>query len=84
MKDGILVTGFIGGNSNSGTGDFSVGVLGYRVRAGEIAEPISEMNVSGNHMEFWKKLVAVGNDPYPYSTMRTPTLMFEGVSIAGA
>jgi PmbA protein len=84
MKDGILVTGFIGGNSNSGTGDFSVGILGYLVRGGEIAEPIGEMNVSGNHMELWKKLVAVGNDPYPYSTMRTPTLMFEGVSIAGA
>ena len=84
MKDGILVTGFIGGNSNAGTGDFSVGLLGFRVRDGVIAEPVSEMNVSGNHLEFWKKLVAIGNDPYPYSSLRTPTLVFEGVSIAGA
>jgi PmbA protein len=84
LKDGVLITGFIGGNSNGGTGDFSVGVLGYRVRGGAIAEPVAEMNLSGNHLEFWKKLVAVGNDPYPYSSMRTPTLVFEGVSIAGA
>lgn len=84
MKEGILVTTFLGGNSNSGTGDFSVGVAGFRVRNGELAEPVAEMNVSGNHLEFWKKLVAVGNDPYPYSTLRTPTLVFEGVSVAGA
>jgi PmbA protein len=25
----------------------------------------------------------VGNDPYRYSPMRTPTLVFEGVQIAG-
>jgi len=83
VKDGILITSFIGGNSNGGTGDFSVGILGYRVRNGEIAEPVAEMNLSGNHLEFWKKLVAIGNDPFPYSSMRTPTLVFENVSIAG-
>jgi PmbA protein len=84
MKDGILVTGFIGGNSNSGTGDFSIGFQGFRVRNGVIAEPVAEMNVAGNHTEFWKKLVAIGNDPFPYSSLRTPTLVFEGVSVAGA
>lgn len=83
LKDGLLITSFIGGNSNGGTGDFSLGLVGYRVRNGEIAEPVSEMNISGNHLEFWKKLVAVGNDPFAYSSLRTPTLVFENVSIAG-
>jgi PmbA protein len=82
-KDALLITSFIGGNSNNGTGDFSLGVVGFRVRDGQIAEPLSEMNLSGNHLEFWKKLVAVGNDPFPYSSMRTPTLVFENVSVAG-
>ncbi len=82
-KNALLITGFIGGNSNSGTGDFSVGVSGFLVRNGEIAEPVAEMNLSGNHLEFWKKLVAVGNDPFPYSAMRSPTLVFENVSVAG-
>ena len=83
MKEGILVTGFIGGNSNGLTGDFSLGVQGFRVRGGRIAEPVGEMNISGNHLELWKKLAAVGNDPYPYSSMKTPTLVFEGVQFAG-
>lgn len=83
LKEGILVTGFLGGNSNATTGDFSLGVSGHRVRDGRIAEPISEMNISGNHLELWQRLVAVGNDPYPYSAMRAPTLVFEGVQFAG-
>jgi PmbA protein len=41
------------------------------------------MNVSGDHRTLWKRLVAVGNDPYPWSPMRTPTLVFEDVQVAG-
>ncbi len=83
MGQGILVTGFLGGNSNGTTGDFSLGVRGFRVRGGRVAEPVGEMNVSGNHLELWRRLAAVGNDPYPYSAMRTPTLVFDGVQLAG-
>jgi PmbA protein len=83
MGEGILVTGFLGGNSNGTTGDFSLGVRGFRVRGGRQAEPVGEMNVSGNHLELWKRLAAVGNDPYPYSSMRTPTLVFDAVQFAG-
>jgi PmbA protein len=83
IADGVLVTGFLGGNSNGTTGDFSLGVRGFRVRNGALAEPVGEMNVSGNYLELWKRLAAVGNDPYRYSAMRTPTLVFEGVQFAG-
>lgn len=83
MKEGILVTGFLGGNSNGTTGEFSLGVAGFRVRNGQVAEPVSELNIAGTQVDFWKRLVAVGNDPYPYSSMRTPTLVFEGVQFAG-
>lgn len=83
MKDGILVTGFLGGNSNGLTGDFSLGVQGFRVRGGKLAEPVGEMNISGNHLDLWKRLAAIGNDPFPYSSMKTPTLVFEGVQFAG-
>ncbi len=83
VGEGILVTGFLGGNSNGTTGDFSLGVRGFRIRAGRLAEPVGEMNVSGNHLELWQRLAAVGNDPYPYSATRTPTLVFEGVQFAG-
>jgi PmbA protein len=83
VGEGVLVTGFLGGNSNGTTGDFSLGVRGFAIRGGALAEPIGEMNVSGNHLELWKRLAAVGDDPYPYSALRTPTLVFEGVQLAG-
>ncbi|HUL58137.1 MAG TPA: TldD/PmbA family protein [Anaeromyxobacteraceae bacterium] len=83
LADGVLVTGFLGGNSNGTTGDFSVGLRGFRIRGGRLAEPVGEMNVSGNHLELWRRLAAVGNDPYPYSAMRTPSLLFDGVQLAG-
>ncbi len=82
-REAVLVTGFLGGNSNGTTGDLSLGVQGYRIRGGRIAEPVGEMNVSGNLLTLWKGLVAVGNDPYPYSKLRTPTLVFEGIQVAG-
>ena len=82
-KEAIVVTSFLGGNSNSTTGDYSLGVCGYRVRGGRRAEPITEMNVAGNQRDLWQQLVAVGDDPYLYSSLRTPTLVFERVTFAG-
>jgi PmbA protein len=83
VKDGIFIEGFLGGNANAATGDFSLGVRGHRIRAGQVAEPIAEMNIAGNQLDLWKRLVGVGNDPYLASSLRTPTLVFEGVHFAG-
>ncbi|MBK9262769.1 MAG: TldD/PmbA family protein [Polyangiaceae bacterium] len=83
VKEGVLITSFIGGNSNSTTGDFSVGFHGFAIRGGKIAEPIAEMNLSGKHVDVWKRLVAVGNDPFVHSAYRTPTLVFDGMQVAG-
>jgi len=83
VGEGLLVTGFLGGNSNGTTGDYSLGVQGFRIRGGERAEPVGEMNIAGNMLDLLKKLTAVGDDPWPYSSMRTPTLVFEGVQVAG-
>ena len=83
MGDGLLVTGFLGGNSNPTTGDFSLGVQGFRVTGGRLAGPVGEMNASGNLRDLWNRLTAVGDDPYRYSSMRTPSLLFEGIQIAG-
>lgn len=84
MKKGIVVTSFLGGNSNSLTGDFSVGIQGYLVENGERAHPIAEMNLSGNHTKFWDSLAEVGSDPWLVSSVRIPTLLFGDVAVAGA
>jgi PmbA protein len=84
MGTGILVTGFMGGNSNDTTGDFSVGIRGHWIENGRRVKPISEMNLAGNHLEAWKQLVEVGNDPWPYSASRPPSMRFEELTFSGA
>ena len=83
IKKGILVNGFIGGNSNSTTGDFSFGIVGLLIENGEIVKPVNEMNISGNAKEFWNQLTAMGNDPYPYSSVKVPSILFEDVNFSG-
>jgi PmbA protein len=83
LERGILVTGFIGGNSNTTTGDFSFGISGLLIEKGEIVKPVNEMNISGNAKEFWKRLLATGNDPYPYSSWYVPSMLFEKVHFSG-
>jgi PmbA protein len=82
-REGVFVTGFLGGNANSTTGDYSLGIQGFMIRGGALAEPVAEMNISGNQKDLWSRLVGVGNDPYIHSPLRTPTLVFEGVAFAG-
>jgi len=83
MKRGILVTDFIGGNSNSTTGDFSYGIIGKYIENGKIIKPVNEMNISGNLVDFWNQLTEVGNDSYLYSSMRRPSLRFADVQFSG-
>lgn len=84
MTKGILVTGFIGGNSNSTTGDFSVGAMGMYVENGKLVKPVNEMNVSGNLGDVLMQLAEMGNDPWTYSSWRRPSMYFKEIQFAGA
>lgn len=79
----MLITGFIGGNSNSTTGDFSLGIIGKLFDKGQFVQNVAEMNMADNHLNFWNKLVEIGNDPWIYSSARLPSLVFDGVVVAG-
>jgi PmbA protein len=83
ISRGIFVTGFIGGNSNGTTGDFSFGISGMLIENGRQVKPIFEMNVSGNMLALWENLVDVGNDPDVYSSWRTPAFHFKNVQFSG-
>ncbi len=79
----ILVTGFLGGSSNSTTGDFSFGIQGLLLENGEVVQALSEMNVAGNLLELLGNLVEVGNDPWTWSSVRSPALHFADVDFSG-
>ena len=83
VKNGILVTGFNGGNSNPTTGDFSYGIEGFLIENGVLTQPVSEMNVTGNMLALWSNLTEYGNDARQSSSWRIPSLVFEEVNFSG-
>ena len=82
VGDGILVTGFNGGNSNSATGDFSFGVEGFLFRDGKIVHPVREMLITGNLLTLWNSLVAGGDDARACKSKIIPTLAFKDVDFS--
>ncbi len=83
MKRGIFVTGFNGGNANPTSGDFSYGIEGFLVENGELSTPINEMNITGNMLDLWSNVAAVGNDEDVQSSWRTPSMIFSDVDFSG-
>ena len=80
--NGILVSGFNGGNCNPVTGDFSFGIEGFAFSKGKITHPVREMLITGNIIELWNNLIAAGSDARPSSRWQIPTLAFDGVSFS--
>ncbi len=83
LKKGVLITGFIGGNCNGSTGDFSYGFEGFYIQDGQLVHPVNEMNISGNMNKFWFSLVELGNDINENRSIRIPSLMFENADLSG-
>lgn len=81
--DGILVTGFNGGNSNPATGDYSFGIEGFAFKDGRIIHPVREMLMTGNLVELWNGLIAAGDDARVCMSKLIPTLAFENVDFSG-
>ena len=80
--NGILVTGFNGGNSNPVTGDFSFGIEGFAFSKGKITHPVREMLITGNLMELWNSLIAAGSDMRQSVRWQVGSLAFENVTFS--
>ena len=82
VKDGILVTGFNGGNSNPATGNFSYGITGFLIKDGKRVHPVREMLITGNFLTLWSHLTAVAQDARPCLSKLVPTLAFTDVDFS--
>ena len=79
---GLLVTSMFGPSLNPNTGDWSAGVSGFWFEGGEIAWPVSEITVAGKLTELYPRLQA-GSDLEFRNSFNSPSLLFDGVAIAG-
>ncbi len=82
MGTGLLVTSMIGSTINPNTGDYSRGAAGFWVENGEIAYPVNECTVAGNLRDMLMTIVPA-NDARKYLSRVVPSLLVEGLTLAG-
>lgn len=83
MGTGLLVTSLIGSTINPTTGDYSRGASGFWVEGGEIKYPVNECTIAGNLLQMLMTLQAA-NDAKAHHSTRVPSLLIEGLMLAGA
>lgn len=83
IPQGLWVTEFIGSGINIVTGDYSRGASGMWIENGAPAYPVEEITVAGNLKDMLRQIVAVGNDLRFRSAAAAPTLLIEGMTVAG-
>ena len=83
MGTGLWVTSLIGSTINPTTGDYSRGASGFWVENGTVAYPVNECTIAGNLRDMLMRLTAA-NDARPHLSTQVPSLLVEGLTIAGA
>ena len=83
MGTGLLVTSMIGSTINPTTGDYSRGAAGFWVEDGEITYPVNECTIAGNLRDMLLSMIAA-NDARAHLSTRVPSLLVEGMTLAGA
>lgn len=82
MGTGLLVTSMIGSTINPNTGDYSRGASGFWIENGEITHAINECTVAGNLRDMLMRITPA-NDAQPHLSTVVPSLLVEGLTLAG-
>lgn len=83
MGEGFLISEMFGPSLNSNTGDYSVGVSGFKIENGARAFPVSEVTIAGNLRDMYKSMIP-GSDLKMDSATNAPSLLCEGLTLAGS
>jgi len=83
MGTGLLITSMIGSSINATTGDYSRGASGFWVENGEITYPVNECTVAGNLRDMLRT-IRPANDARTHLSRVVPSLLVEGLTLAGA
>jgi PmbA protein len=80
---GLYVTEFLGFGVNLVTGDFSRGASGLWIENGALTYPVEEITVAGNLKDMLNNVAEIGNDLEFRSSLASPTIRIDGMTIAG-
>lgn len=83
VPNGFYVTELIGFGVNIVTGDYSRGAAGLWIENGELTYPVEEVTIAGRLPEMLRHVSAIGSDLEFRSALASPTLLVEGMTVAG-
>jgi len=83
FPEAVLVIELIGQGVNPVTGDYSRGAVGFMVRGGEIAEPVSEITIASNLIDMFATLEP-GSDLEFRHGIDAPTLLVPEMTVGAA
>ena len=83
FPEALLVVELIGQGVNGLTGDYSRGAVGFMVRGGEIAEPVSEITIASNLNDMFATLEP-GSDLEFRRGIDAPTILIPEMTVAAA
>ena len=83
MGTGLLVTSMIGSTINPTTGDYSRGASGWWVEGGRLMHPVHECTIAGNLKDMLRRIIPA-NDARAHLSIRVPSLLVEGLTLAGS
>jgi len=78
----LYITETIGHGTNLVTGDYSVGATGFLIEDGEFKYPVNEITIAGNFNDMFKNITFANDLEFKYS-VNSPTIMVEGMTVAG-
>jgi PmbA protein len=84
-EGGVLIQDVTGVHSGANpiSGEFSVGATGLRIGGGALGEPLREMTIASTIPEMLKRIAGVGDDLRFFSSVGTPTLLIDEMTLAG-
>ena len=83
FPEALLVIELIGQGVNPVTGDYSRGAVGFMVRGGAIAEPVSEITIASNLVDMFATLEP-GSDLELKRGIDAPTILIPEMTVAAA
>ena len=78
----LYITETIGHGTNLVTGDYSVGATGFLIEDGEFKYPVNEITIAGNFNDMFKNITLANDLEFKYS-VNSPTMMIDGMTVAG-
>jgi len=83
IEHGLLVTELIGFGVNGVTGDYSRGAGGFLIENGQIVRPVQGITIAGNLKDMFGSIAHVGSDVTWFGSSAVPSIVIEGMTIAG-